>query len=164
MGATLATMITISTYGTWLRGDARGWVDDGITFPPDPVLEQFDAERMKYTPYKFPREVRFATAEAIGRSLIERLHVRIYAMCLQSWHSHIVVGATSHPLSLVIKCAKDAARWHVRLDRPIWAVGFDKRFCFDKPSVFHRVDYVERHNLADGLLRKPWEFIENLWF
>jgi hypothetical protein len=108
--------------------------------------------------------VRRATAETIGKSLIARLGLHIYAMCLQSWHSHIVVGATPHPLSLVIKCAKDAARWHLRSNRPIWAVGFDKRFCFDRPSVFNRVDYVERHNLADGLPRKPWEFIENLCF
>jgi hypothetical protein len=164
MGATLATMITISTYGTWLRGDVRGWVDNGITFPPDPVLEQLDAERMKYPPYKFPSNVRYAVADAIGKSLMERLALHIYAMCLQSWHSHIVAGATSHPLPVVIKCAKDAARWHLRPDRPIWAVGFDKRFCFDKPSVLNRVDYVERHNLADGLPRKPWKFIENPWF
>jgi hypothetical protein len=33
---TLAIMFTLSTYGTWLRGDARGWVDDGIIFPPIP--------------------------------------------------------------------------------------------------------------------------------
>jgi|SRR5688572_8879265 hypothetical protein len=164
MGATLATMLTITTYGVWLRGDARGWVDNGITFPPDPVREQLDQERMKYPVYKFPRDVRLEVAEAIGHSLITRLGLHIYAMCLQSWHSHIVIGATIHPLALVVKCAKDAARWHLRLDRPIWGVGYDKRFCFDLKSVKNRVGYVETHNLEDGLSAKPWAFIENLWF
>jgi hypothetical protein len=27
---TLAIMVTMTTYGTWLRGDPRGWVEDGI--------------------------------------------------------------------------------------------------------------------------------------
>jgi hypothetical protein len=48
---TLAIMFTLSTYGTWLRGDARGWVDDGIIFPSDPQLEDADRGRMKYPPY-----------------------------------------------------------------------------------------------------------------
>jgi hypothetical protein len=164
MGRTLATLITISTYGTWLRGDARGWVDDGITFPPDPVLEQLDWDRMKFKPYKFPRDVRFAVGQAIGRSLRERLDLHINAFCLQSWHGHIVVGSTSHSTGDIVKCAKDAARWHLRLDRPIWAGGYDKRFCFDQRSVVNRVRYVEAHNREDGLPPRPWEFIEELPF
>ena len=32
-------MVTMTTYGTWLRGDARGWVEDGRTYPANPALE-----------------------------------------------------------------------------------------------------------------------------
>ena len=42
MGSTLATMLTMTTYSTWLRGDRRGWVDDGQIFPADPELESAD--------------------------------------------------------------------------------------------------------------------------
>jgi hypothetical protein len=37
-----------TTYGTWLPGDARGWIKKGdpYTQDPDPVLEQSARERM----------------------------------------------------------------------------------------------------------------------
>lgn len=159
MGQTLATMLTLNTYGTWLRGDARGWVEKGVVYPPDPIQQIFDDARMNHPPYLFPKELRFDVAQAIGESLIKRLELRIYAMCLQSWHSHIVIGATSRSISDVVKCAKDAARWYLRIGRPIWGDGYDKRFCFDPVSVGNRVRYVERHNLEDGLVARPWGFL-----
>jgi len=157
---TLAIMLTISTYGTWLRGDARGWVDDGKVLPCDPSLNAMDAGRLKHPPFYFARSIRHGVGQAIGESLQSRLDLRILAMCVQSWHSHIVVPATHHDIAKVVKCAKDAVRWHLRVDRPIWATDYDKRFCFDVASVRNRIHYVERHNLDDGLSARPWEFIE----
>jgi hypothetical protein len=158
---TLAIMFTLSTYGTWLRGDARGWVDDGIIFPPDPQLENADRDRMKYPPYYFPQELRYEVGIAIGESLATRMKLIILAMCVQSWHTHFVTAATSHDMADVVKCAKDAVRWRLRPDRPIWATDYDKRFCFDPHLVRVRIDYVERHNLRDGLPRRPWPFIQD---
>jgi len=53
MANTLAIMMTMTTYGTWLRGDARGWVDKGVVFPPDPDLEATDCARLKHSIYRF---------------------------------------------------------------------------------------------------------------
>lgn len=158
---TLAIRFTVSTYGTWLRGDARGWVDDGIVFPPDPKLECADRQRLKYPPFYFQREVRFEVGQAIGESLISRMGIVILALCVQSWQAHFVTAATPHDVAEIVKCAKDAARWKLRLDRPIWATDYDKRFCFDPSSVRSRIDYVERHNIRDGLPRRPWKFIRD---
>ena len=47
---TLGTLLTFTTYGTWLRGDARGWID-GVLMPPDPVLESADRGRMVHPPF-----------------------------------------------------------------------------------------------------------------
>jgi hypothetical protein len=160
MANTKAIMFTISTYGTWLRGDARGWVDDGIVFPAQPALQAWDRSQMKRAPYLFPRDQWFDVGRAMGESLIERLGVRIWAWTLQSWHSHGVVGSTRHDIADVIKCIKDAARWYLRVDRPIWAVDYDKRFCFDWPTVGSRVRYVEKHNTANGWDPKLWAFIK----
>ena len=44
MPSTLAILVTMTTYGTWLRGDRRGWVDDGEILPPKPLLEAADRE------------------------------------------------------------------------------------------------------------------------
>jgi hypothetical protein len=157
----LATLFTITTYGTWLRGDTRGWVDNGITFPPDPILEAHDQATMKEPPYLFAATDRLSVGEAIGQSLIDRLDLHVLALCVESWHCHFVIGPTEHDIAKVVKCAKDAARWKLRIDRRIWGTGYDKRFCFDEAAVRTRIDYVEKHNLRNGLPAKPWGFISS---
>ena len=113
----LATMYTITTYGVWLRGDARGWVDDGVVFPPDPLLEIKDHRALKEPPYLINSSDRWSIGRAMGESLRDRLKLSVYAMCVQSWHSHFVVGMTEHAPAAIVKCAKDAARWELRLTR-----------------------------------------------
>ena len=48
-----AVMFTCTTYGTWLRGDMRGYVEDGVVYPANPPLHAADAARMKYPVYHF---------------------------------------------------------------------------------------------------------------
>ena len=156
MGRTLATLFTISTYGNWLRGDARGWVEDGIIFPAAPALQAWDRARMKYPPYLFPRDQWHGIGQAICQALGERLAVRVYGLTIQSWHAHGLIGPTRHDIGDVIKCAKDAARWHLNAARPVWAEGYDKRWCFDWPAVGARKRYVQRHNLRNGWSADPW--------
>jgi hypothetical protein len=160
MNETLAIMLTTTTYGTWLRGDARGWVEDGITYPADPHLEAADRRRMRYEPFRFRTEELLQVGQWLGESLRTRLRQRILAITVQTWHLHVIVAATAEPVSRVMKCIKDAVRWNLRADRPIWTDGYDKRFCFDEESLRARVEYVERHNLAMGWPAQPWEFIE----
>jgi hypothetical protein len=159
MGNTLATMLTMTTYGTWLRGDRRGWVEDGIIFPPDPDLESADRARMKHSVYLFPRERLLDVGNCIGTSLVQRLQLQIFALHVGTWHVHIVIGPTIHHVGEVTKCAKDAARYGLRPGRPIWTERFDKRFCFDTRTVLNRIHYVERHNEAMGWPAKPWPFV-----
>jgi len=159
MGNTLATMFTMATYGTWLRGDNRGWVDDGKILPADPELEAQDRARMKHPVYIFPRERLLEIGAFIGESLTTRLDVAIHALHIGTWHAHIVVGATHHHIGDVAKCAKDATRYGLRAGRPVWTDGYDKRFCFDKRAVFSRIRYVERHNESHGWPPRPWPFI-----
>jgi hypothetical protein len=159
MGNTLATMLTMTTYGTWLRGDKRGYVEHGITFPADPELESADRSRMKYSVYLFPRDRLFDVGTFIGESLVTRLELAFYALHVGTWHTHIVIGLTSHHISEVAKCAKDAVRYGLRPGRPIWTDGYDKRFCFDERTALTRIRYVERHNESLGWPPAPWPFI-----
>ena len=111
MGQLVATMFTFTTYGTWLRGDERGWVDEGRVFPPNPELESADRERMQFTAHLFAQEVVSRVGQFIGDSLRSRLKQHIWAMTVQEWHVHVVVGASQTPISAIAKCAKDAVRW-----------------------------------------------------
>ena len=152
-------MLTMTTYGTWLRGDGRGWVQNGIIFPPDPQLESDDRERMKHPVFTFPSDRLLDIGSAIGQSIIQRQRVIVHAMTVQTWHVHIVIGPTDVPLGQIVKCAKDAARWHLRPGRPIWATDYDKRFCFDVSAAQQRIQYVQKHNLRMNWPALPWPFI-----
>ncbi len=160
MSDTLAIMITMTTYGTWLRGDARGWVDDGVIYPPNPELEDADRVRLKHPVFRLPTDQLMNVGQWIGQSLIQRLEQQILAMTVQTWHVHFVIKATSVPVGRVIKCAKDAVRWGLQPNQPIWTEGYDKQYCFDEESVRRRIRYVERHNEEHGLPARPWEFID----
>lgn len=92
MANTLATMITMTTYGTWLRGDRRGWVDNGEIFPPDPELESADRARMKHDTFLFPRDQLLEVGNFIGTSLTDRLQLPVFALTVGTWHAHIVIG------------------------------------------------------------------------
>ncbi|HKQ50176.1 MAG TPA: hypothetical protein VJZ71_19025 [Phycisphaerae bacterium] len=159
MDQILATMITLTTYGTWLRGDQRGWVENGKTLPPDPELETADRHRSQHKPFLFAESQFLSVGRCIGDSLRQRKNVALLALTVQSWHCHVVMGPTDHPIPDIVKCAKDAARYGLCVGRPIWTDGYDKRFCFDRAAVRNRIDYVERHNLELGLPAKPWDFI-----
>ena len=51
------TMITTTRYGTWLPGDCRGYVQNGIVLPPNSELERRLRLRMRGRPVYFsPRD------------------------------------------------------------------------------------------------------------
>lgn len=159
MGRTLGTLLTMTTYGTWLRGDARGWVENGVVYPPDPGRELCDHARLKHPPFRFSPNVTLDVGSMIGESLIQRTGVAILALTVQPWHVHFVIGPTNRDVADVVKCAKDAVRWGLQPGRPIWTDGYDKRFCFDVRSLERRIAYVERHNVQSALPARPWSFI-----
>jgi hypothetical protein len=162
----LATMVTMTTYGTWLRGDERGWVEDGVVYLANPQRESDDRHRMKHVEFRFVANDLLRVGEWIGRALIARLDQRILATTVHEWHAHFVVGPSRVDAARIVKCAKDAVRYGLRPNRPIWTAGYDKRYCLDSESVRTRVKYVERHNTERGWSARPWEFIEvlpDLW-
>jgi len=152
-------MVTMTTYGTWLRGDSRGWVEDGRIYPPAPDRENADRQRMKHDPFIFDSHRLHEIGAAIGSSLQTRLQQHILALTVQTWHVHFIVGDSDRPIAEVVKCAKEAARYFLRVGRPIWTDGYDKRFSFDLRTLSNRIQYVERHNIHHGLPPRPWPFI-----
>lgn len=161
MGQTLGVMLTMTTYGTWLRGDRRGWVDAGRIMPPDPELRDMDRRRMDYPPFYFNTAQQIAAGTFIIRELREKLGATAHALAVESWHVHLVTGPLTQPIGDVSKAIKLAVLHGLHLGRPVWTDGYDKRWCFDTQTLAARIRYVENHNTKRGLPAKRWPGIED---
>ncbi|HUU60376.1 MAG TPA: hypothetical protein VMZ50_12585 [Phycisphaerae bacterium] len=158
MARTLGTMLTWTTYGMWMRGDLRQWVEKAKVWPRDPVLEARDRGRLRYPPFLLPQEQRLTAGDLIGE-VVAGLKAKVHALTVGSWHVHVVISYVNTPLCEVIKLLKERVRMGLSYRRAIWGGGYDKRFCFDRQSLQARIDYVREHNVEDGLPPDPWDFI-----
>jgi REP element-mobilizing transposase RayT len=93
----LAYFLTWATYGTWLPGDERGWVEYKHGWQlPDP-LRKLEAEaRMTEDACRLDEEQRRLVEDTIAK------HCRIrgwhlHAVNCRSNHLHVVVTASRHP-------------------------------------------------------------------
>jgi REP element-mobilizing transposase RayT len=98
----LAYHITWTTYGTWLPGDARGWVrwgEAGVK-PPDPEQERDARERMVESAVVLSAEQRALVEQTV------RDHCRIrkwllHAASARTNHVHVVVTADRDPAEVM---------------------------------------------------------------
>jgi REP element-mobilizing transposase RayT len=94
----LAYHIVWTTYGTWLSGDARGWVkwgERGIQ-PPDPKMERAHRERMVEEPVILTPEQR----ALVEKTITEHCRIRgwrLHVVAVRTNHVHVVVTADRNP-------------------------------------------------------------------
>jgi hypothetical protein len=139
----LATMITSTTYGTWLPGDLRGYVDDGVILPGDPTLWERARGRMVGEPVLLTTNEQDMAFEALVAAADE-FGYRLLAVSIESWHMHVLL---SHGLDTVAVAAgrlKTRVRQTIGRGR-VWTAGYDKRYCFREDVVEARRDYIRRH-------------------
>ena len=97
MSEPLAYFLTWTTYGTWLPGDSRGWVNRHrkggvIVETPCPALESYARDLMKDPPVVLDLKMREA-ADAAMRQACRELRWTIHALDVRSNHVHVVVTA-----------------------------------------------------------------------
>jgi REP element-mobilizing transposase RayT len=91
----IASLLTWTTYGTWLPGDRRGWVRRGAGMqPPDDRAERGARRLMTETPCILDLAQRRAVEEAIYSHCILR-GWRLHAVNCRTNHVHVVVTASS---------------------------------------------------------------------
>lgn len=155
----LAYFLTWTTYGTWLRGDARGSVVDdnrfGVPFAePDPALVAEDSRRLESDAMVLDVEMR----ETVHRSIVSVCEHRgwvLHAANVRSNHVHAVVGSTV----AAEKTLADLKAWATRALREaglagdtqkIWTRHGSTRHLFDYGGLEKAVDYVARHQDMKG--------------
>lgn len=153
----LATMVTTTTYGVWLQGDARGWVADGQVWPGDPTTWAQARERMRADAVWLTAAERDAAFMGLCRGANE-FGYELLAVSIESWHLHALVVHGADPIKAVVGRLKNRMRQAVGEVTPgrgrIWAKGYDKRFCFTERDVAVRRAYIQRH-AAWRPLRSP---------
>ncbi|HLA96354.1 MAG TPA: transposase [Pyrinomonadaceae bacterium] len=100
----IAYLITIRTYGTWLHGDERSWVDThgrynvfgAVKRQHDLGLSRQMAENMKDPQFTFDKYQRLSVEKALKEVCVNR-NYEIFAVNVRSNHAHAVVSAQSKP-------------------------------------------------------------------
>ena len=93
----LAYFLTWSTYGTWLPGDERGWIEYGYGWQlPYPVRKREAEARMTEDACRLDGEQR----EVVERQVAETCQVRgwqLHVVNCRSNHVHVVLSANRAP-------------------------------------------------------------------
>ena len=156
MGAK-AYFLTWTTYGTWLPGDSRGWVDrhrrhGEIVEPPDAIREESARKRMRAAPVTLSAPLRPGVAESI-RHTAEHCRWCIHALDVRSNHVHVVISSpgadpgrvmgrlkayASRRLNQVVPAEARPGRW--------WTRQGSKRRLFTDEALCSAVRYVRNQD------------------
>ena len=160
-------LVTSTTYGTWLPGDERGFIDDehnkfNAPFLRDkPGLKKSSQEAMPGTAVYFRQE---HTKILLGRwrEIVEEYQWFLFAVAIMSNHFHLVVAAPGRVTketflrnfkSRASKCLNDQfgkQTW--------WTTSGSVRFCFEEQSLAARIEYVKKQKNPLVVWVNPQEF------
>jgi len=111
MSQTVAYFLTWTTYGTWLPGDARGWVQhgEGSANRPyrlhDTPLEALARRRMREEPVLLNARLRRVVERAIRDTCCLR-HWLLHVLNVRSNHVHVVLTVPDRPPERVMTSLK----------------------------------------------------------
>ena len=138
-------MLTWTTYGSWLQGDERGYVQDGKIRRGNKGLVQANRLSQIQNSVKLSKKQRQLVREAIVEEAALRGQ-RVYALSVKATHIHIVVQNTAQPIGNMVAYYKKAGRLAIKATGhtgKLWTRGYDKRYCFDEASLEARIKYVQ---------------------
>ena len=147
VGDPIGFLLTWVTYGTWLPGDERGWVEYRHGWQlPDPALEAEAAAKMTEDACRLTVQQRDAVEQQIRETCRHR-GWHLHAVNCRSNHVHVVVSAAeTHPRKVRI----DLKSWATRsLKQQFdgkrehwWAERGSIRYLYDDQSLEAAVMYV----------------------
>jgi REP element-mobilizing transposase RayT len=149
----IAFFLTWTTYGSWLPGDDRGWVDPyGHFRPAEPLRAASVRRRMVGQPVSFDVDQRAAVENAI-EAHCQRRGWHLHAVQCRSQHVHVVVSAADYAPDEVMAQLKSWCTRRLKtsgrgLDivggrRTWWTEGGSKRRIFHEGDLASVVAYVK---------------------
>lgn len=118
----VAYFLTWTTYGTWLPGDLRGWINrhqKGIVQAADSNRQKAARTMMRQEPVRLNQRVRHMVDQVI-RETAERHGWMVHAINVRSNHVHVVLSAYDKPIGEVLRVLKACASHSLnrKLDTP----------------------------------------------
>jgi len=147
MGKMVGYMVTWTTYGTWLQGDERGYVQDGKILQADARLETANKKLQRFEIVRLTSEQKRIVKDTMLKEA-ERIGQKILALAVCSNHIHLVVSSGNESIENTVSRYKNVATSALKktgLTERIWTRGFDKRFCFSGEQLEQKIEYVRRH-------------------
>jgi hypothetical protein len=138
----IALFLTWNTYGTWLPGDSRGWIEYGRGWRlPLPWPELESAARMTDDACRLTREMR----AAVEGQLEQTCRIREWPLLARNCRSnHVHVAVAAQESSLDVESLDDslpAGRFRSGT-RAWWAERGSIRWIFDETSLEAAIIYV----------------------
>ena len=147
MSKIVGYMLTWTTYGSWLPGDKRGYVENGKILSGDESILQRNKERQKSNNVKLNSKEKQIVNKAV-LSEAEKIGQQVEALVVYSNHIHILTRPHKKSLEEIVsryKSITTRALWgNGRMGR-IWTKGYDKRFCFTEDDIKKRTQYIRNH-------------------
>jgi len=146
LDAPLAFFLTWTTHGSWLPGDARGWVDDrGVIRAPNERLVRVAGSLMREPSVVLAIHQR----HTVERAIHEQCRFRgwmLHAVSCRTTHVHTVVSATMTTPEVALRCLK---AWCSRQlsagehrPRKWWTKGGSMRRLYDTRGIEAVIEYV----------------------
>ena len=104
------TFVTTTSHGSWLPGDLRGYVQDGIILPSNPRLLKFSKSILKSDPI-------FLSRHRIAINCLNRcgprrreFNYRLTDVAIESWHLHWIIAHGDDPVEATVGRLKTRMR------------------------------------------------------
>jgi REP element-mobilizing transposase RayT len=150
MDEPLAYFLTWTTYGTWLPGDDRGWVQSGRGVQqPDSRREEISRRRMTESACVLDHQQRQLVEETI-RAHCKFRNWHLWGVNCRTNHVHVVVTAREHPKVVMGQfkawCTRRLKQRSADLGQASrenwWTEDGSKRYLNDEASLEGAVRYV----------------------
>lgn len=148
-------LVTSTTYGNWLPGDQRGFVERskqnvfGTPYDADkPGLRNSAKERLAGNPVLFHRE-HAETMLAQWQKDAKTLHWHLFITAIMANHIHLVVAARKTDKADLLRRIKSRASFALNKQygkQTWWTTSGSVRFCFDESALLTRIRYVKNQD------------------
>lgn len=150
---TRTTFVTTTTYGSWLPGDLRGYVQDGVVLPGNPRLLGHARSLLACEPVSF-NDAEIVKLECAFRAAADEFDYQLTDLAIESWHLHWIIGHGADAVATMVGRLKTRMRQAIGRGR-IWTNGYCHRHLDAPEDLAAARRYIARHHGCRMLDGKP---------